>query len=125
VSARTVPQVTAATRAFFDALTPPVALAGTPPHPTFDQLPDFVRQTYVDAMTVALAAAEATPPGASTKRPWTADRHGDDGMVTTVHVKRACDGCGELIGDVTDAELDAALDGRRLPSVIDEHGCRS
>lgn len=30
---------------------------------------------------------------------------------TRITVKRACNGCGELIGDVTDAEMDRALAG--------------
>lgn len=41
-----------------------------------------------------------------------------------VRVKRCCDGCGEVIGDVTDDELEAAVTGRNLPSVIAEHGCQ-
>lgn len=42
-----------------------------------------------------------------------------------VRVKRCCDGCGEVLGDVTDAELEAAVTGRNLPSVIAEHGCQA
>ena len=41
----------------------------------------------------------------------------------TMTVKRCCDGCGEPIGDATDAELEAAVMGH-LPSVIEEHGCQ-
>lgn len=39
-------------------------------------------------------------------------------------VKRCCDGCGEPIGDVTDQEMDNAVAGLPLPSVIAEHGCQ-
>lgn len=50
-----------------------------------------------------------------------------DELTTTgrkIRVKRSCDGCGESVGDVTEAELDAAVAGRPLPSVIAEHGCQ-
>jgi len=38
----------------------------------------------------------------------------------TLHVKRACNGCGELIGDVTDQEINDAIDGAPLTDVRDE-----
>lgn len=41
-----------------------------------------------------------------------------------VTVKRACDGCGQDVGDVTDQELDYAIAGLPLPSVVAEHGCQ-
>lgn len=41
-----------------------------------------------------------------------------------VTVKRCCYGCGEPIGDVTDQEMDYAVAGLPLPSVITEHGCQ-
>jgi len=44
---------------------------------------------------------------------------------TTIHMKRACNGCGQDVGDVTDAELDCAVDGRPLPDVRGEcDNCR-
>jgi len=46
-------------------------------------------------------------------RPWTPDEKLPEGG-TRVTVKRACNGCGELLGDVTDAEMDRAVAG--LPS---------
>jgi hypothetical protein len=41
----------------------------------------------------------------------------------TIHVKRCCNGCGREIGDVTEAEMDAAVTGMPLPDVRDECGC--
>jgi DNA-directed RNA polymerase specialized sigma24 family protein len=37
-----------------------------------------------------------------------------------IRVKRACNGCGELIGDVTDQEINACIDGRPLTDVRGE-----
>lgn len=37
-----------------------------------------------------------------------------------IHVHRCCNGCGLDIGDVTDAEIDAAVWGDPLPDVRDE-----
>lgn len=48
-------------------------------------------------------------------RPWTPDEKTETG--TRIHVKRACNGCGELIGDVTDAEMDRAVAGLRAEDV--------
>ena len=39
---------------------------------------------------------------------------------TRVRVKRACNGCGGLLGDATDTEIRACVDGRPLPDVRDE-----
>ena len=46
----------------------------------------------------------------------TPDRINPDGS-RTITTKRACNGCGELIGDITDHELGAAIAGRPLPDV--------
>lgn len=35
----------------------------------------------------------------------------------TITVQRCCNGCGLSLGDVTLAEIEAAIDGRRLPDV--------
>lgn len=43
-----------------------------------------------------------------------------NGTSTTIHVKRACNGCGELIGDVTDEEMDRAIAGLPMLDVRDE-----
>ena len=48
-------------------------------------------------------------------RPWTPDRRTQSGK--TIIIKRACNGCGELVGDVTAAELDAGMNGETLPDV--------
>lgn len=61
-----------------------------------------------DAATRLLAALDRP------WRPWTDDEviTKEDGTKTTrVHVKRACNGCGDLLGDVTDAEIDRAVAG--------------
>lgn len=52
-------------------------------------------------------------------RPDTQPRRNDAGT-TTRRVKRACNGCGNTLGDATDAELDAAMAGRELPDVRGE-----
>lgn len=53
-----------------------------------------------------------TPPRVTTK---------PDGRTTTTHtVQRACNGCHRTIGDVTDEEMDAAMNGLPLPDVRDE-----
>lgn len=53
----------------------------------------------------------------------TPDKLNPDGS-TTIRVQRSCDGCGESVGDVSDAEMDAAMAGLPLPSVVDECGCK-
>ena len=55
-------------------------------------------------------------------RKWTLDEIHADGS-RTVRVKRSCNGCGRLVGDVTAAELDAGMCGFPLPDVTDECGC--
>lgn len=47
-----------------------------------------------------------------------------EGTTTTITVKRCCSSCGRELGDATDAELDAAIEGRPLPDVTAECGCR-
>jgi hypothetical protein len=37
-----------------------------------------------------------------------------------VRVRRACNGCGNLLGDATDAEIEACVTGRPLPDVRDQ-----
>ncbi|AXN43421.1 hypothetical protein MM1218R_01473 [Mycobacterium marinum] len=37
-----------------------------------------------------------------------------------VRVKRACNGCGQLVGDVTEQEINAGMDGLPLPDVRGE-----
>ncbi|MFW3473606.1 hypothetical protein ACN24M_20300 [Streptomyces microflavus] len=46
----------------------------------------------------------------------TPDRVNDDGS-RTITTKRACNGCGNLLGDITNSEMAAAIDGRPLPDV--------
>ena len=49
-------------------------------------------------------------------RPWTPDRTNADGS-TTIKMKRACNGCGERLGDVTDDEMARGINGLPLPDV--------
>ena len=44
-------------------------------------------------------------------RPWTPDTS------TTIKMKRACNGCGQRLGDVTDQEMARAINGLPLPDV--------
>jgi hypothetical protein len=46
----------------------------------------------------------------------TPDRINADGS-RTITTKRACNGCGELIGDITEQEMNAAIAGHQLPDV--------
>ena len=52
----------------------------------------------------------------TTARTNTPDRTNPDGT-TTIKLKRACNGCGERLGDITDEEMTAAINGRPLPDV--------
>jgi hypothetical protein len=62
----------------------------------------------------------------------------EDGRTRThITMKRVCNGCGEYVGDVTDAEMDCAIEGRPLPDVrsdckhcapvvdLEQAGCRT
>lgn len=60
--------------------------------------------------------------GATPARPSTPPRKNPDGT-TTMTVGRCCNGCGRKLGDVTDAEMDAAMSGAPLPDVRAECGC--
>jgi hypothetical protein len=53
-------------------------------------------------------------------RTYTPDRTNPDGS-RTITMKRACNGCDALIGDATDAEIDAAISGSELPDA--RHEC--
>lgn len=55
--------------------------------------------------------AAALPPRTNTP-----DRVNDNGS-RTIKMKRACNGCGRHLGDVTDDEWTAAINGRPLPDV--------
>lgn len=52
----------------------------------------------------------------------TPPRANPDGS-TTVKVQRACNNCNRSLGDATEEELDAAMNGERLPDVSIECGC--
>ncbi|NEA52348.1 hypothetical protein [Streptomyces sp. SID10815] len=49
-------------------------------------------------------------------RPNTPDRINPDGS-RTIKTKRACNGCGISLGDISDDEWTAAINGRPLPDV--------
>lgn len=68
-------------------------------------------------MTADTIPARVEAPSA--RRPWTPDETGPDGWQSAI-LKRACNGCDALIGDVTETELDAIVDGLPLPDVRDE-----
>lgn len=54
-----------------------------------------------------------------TARPNTPDRINDDGS-RTITSKRACNGCGQLLGDVSRLETALAIAGQPLPDVRKE-----
>ncbi len=45
----------------------------------------------------------------------------DGSTATRMTVQRVCNGCGHDVGDVTDEEMDAVMEGRPLPDV--RHEC--
>lgn len=97
-------------------------IAMAPDGATAEQLHEFaetMRALYAAAGTLAHRADESAKAAARGSHPWTDDVVNDDGS-TTVKVKRACNGCGQLLGDLTDEEVEAAVDGRPLPDVRGE-----
>ena len=65
--------------------------------------------------------AVTSPVGSSlpTRRPWTPDEDLPGGG-KRITAKRVCNGCGDLVGDVTDDEIDRAISGLPLDDVTDE-----
>lgn len=61
--------------------------------------------------------------GVGPTRPWTDDLLNCTGEWCDSVTKRCCNGCGRKLGDVTDAEIQAGVDGRQLPDVRRECGC--
>lgn len=60
-------------------------------------------------------------PGVGPTRPWTDDTVRPGGG--TLVMKRACNGCGRVLGDVTEREITLAINGEGLPDVRRECGC--
>ena len=58
-------------------------------------------------------------------RPHTRPRRDPETSTTTITVQRACNRCGRGLGDATEKELDACVNGRPLPDVHGECGCTS
>jgi len=90
------------------------------------------RQETAAAVQAAYNAHLDPMAGLTMPRKDTADvvtvRPGPNGTVRKsrrVTIKRSCDGCGESLGDATEAELEAAMCGHTLPSVAAEHGCQT
>lgn len=52
-------------------------------------------------------------------RTHTPDRVNTNGS-KTIKMQRACNGCGQILGDVTDEEMQAGINGRPLPDVRQE-----
>lgn len=82
---------------------------------------EIMRSLYAAAGALASRADQAAKAAIEERspRPWTPDVTNPDGS-TTKRMKRACNGCGELLGDVTEEEMNAACEGRPLPDVRDE-----
>ncbi|MEU8968100.1 hypothetical protein AB0D11_02295 [Streptomyces monashensis] len=57
-----------------------------------------------------------TPHTSLPPRPNTPDRINEDGS-KTITTKRACNGCGQLLGDITDQEMALAVAGGPMPDV--------
>lgn len=56
-------------------------------------------------------------------RPWTDPINHHPGAGSVLTLKRACNGCGDLLGDATDLEIAAAIAGDPLPDTTIECGC--
>lgn len=88
---------------------------------------DFVERYFIRGQRIRLED-EVTRiewrylPGVGPTRPSTDDARRPDGG-RTLKLKRACNGCGRVLGDVTDDEVNRAMDGRSLPDVRSECGC--
>lgn len=61
-----------------------------------------------------------TTPPARTSTPDHITIHPDGQKTTTITTKRACNGCGQLLGDVTDKEMARAITGQPLPDARTE-----
>lgn len=53
-------------------------------------------------------------------RPWTPDVVNPETGARTIKVKRACNGCGTVIGDVSPFEMEVVMAGFELPDVRGE-----
>jgi hypothetical protein len=71
-------------------------------------LADIPRRLYTYRPLYYLGGTDMT-----TMRPDTPPRY--EGGKTIVTNKRSCNGCGQVLGDATEAELEAAVNGRPLP----------
>ena len=58
-------------------------------------------------------------------RTHTPPQHNPVTGTTRITVQRACNRCGRDLGDATEKELDACVNGAPLPDVHDECGCAS
>jgi hypothetical protein len=95
-------------------------IAGIPDNAIRDDYTEhaaLMRQVMAAALDVADRADEAAK--TAPRRRWTPDALNPDGS-TTVRTKRACNGCGDLLGDITEEEYNAAVEGRDLPDVRGE-----
>lgn len=80
-----------------------------------------VRDSWVDMAGYAAIGAELVLPAA---RPWTPDEVDSETGVTAFTLKRACELCGETVGDCTPEEIWAAQNGTPLPDLrTGEHVC--
>lgn len=95
-------------------------LAGLPAGATRDDYAthaELMRAIYCAALDIADRADKAA--ANAPLRRWTPDVHNENGS-TTIKTKRACNGCGDLLGDITVEEYNASVEGRPLPDVRDE-----
>lgn len=88
----------------------------------------FIDRYFIGAQGIS-AADEVTRiewrylAGVGPTRPWTDDLLNCTGEWCDSVTKRCCNGCGRKLGDVTDAEIQAGIDGQPLPDVRRECGC--
>lgn len=99
-------------------------IAVIPDDATPEKLTEFaevMRALYAAASGLASRADQAAKAAATVRgpRPSTPDVINSDGS-TTITVKRCCNGCGNELGDATQAEITASVEGRPLPDVRGE-----
>ena len=88
-------------------------------------LPELARRELAGKTLACYCPLDLDPCHCDPLMAWAAGRRPSTpeykvGPTTTVKVKRACNGCGLDVGDVTDEEIAAAMNGEPLPDVRGE-----
>jgi hypothetical protein len=131
-NSRDLPNYTDAAKPCIDALGPPFLRGGKKPAsaPGYRLIPNDgprnldgphvrfgpnVEPGKPQLMVLIITDLSQVPAG----RTWTPELSNSTGG-KTLRVKHCCNGCGRRLGDVNDAEIEAAMNGRRIPDVTGE-----